>query len=44
MTFEFILIPHEVNCKSDKPQELILYFSQKYIFEEHVYIDGKEMI
>jgi len=25
-TFEFILIPHRVNCKSSKPHELILHF------------------
>jgi hypothetical protein len=26
-TSEFILIPHEANCKSDKSYEMILYFS-----------------
>jgi hypothetical protein len=26
-TFEFVLIPHGVNCKSSKSHGLILYFS-----------------
>jgi hypothetical protein len=37
MTFKFILIPHGVNCKSSKSQELILYFLLKKLITDNYF-------